>query len=72
LLDGPERPVAENPLEKDVGIARGSLAEVGVEGPMLQLGGRLLSAARAELGQDADDLEAIKLIKRQAGAQIRG
>jgi len=59
-------------LDKDVGIARGFLAEVGVRGPVLELAGELFSAARTELGEDADYLEAIKLIERQAGVEIRG
>jgi 3-hydroxyisobutyrate dehydrogenase len=59
-------------LDKDVGIARDVLRETEVDGPMLELAGTLLSRARAELGEEADHLEAIKLIERQAGAQIRG
>jgi 3-hydroxyisobutyrate dehydrogenase len=59
-------------LEKDAGIARGLLTEVGVPGPMLDLAGQLLSAASAELGSDADYLEAIKLVEREAGVEIRG
>jgi 3-hydroxyisobutyrate dehydrogenase len=59
-------------LDKDVGIARGVLREAGVEGPMLDLAGTLLSRARAALGEQADHLEAIKLIERQAGVEIRG
>lgn len=59
-------------LEKDVGIARGILSEVGVPGPMLDRAGQLLSAASAELGNDADYLEAIKLVEREAGVEIRG
>jgi 3-hydroxyisobutyrate dehydrogenase len=59
-------------LEKDVGIARGILDDTGVPGPLLDLVGRLLSAARDELGNEADYLEAIKLIERDAGVEIRG
>lgn len=59
-------------LEKDVGIARDFLAAAGVSGPMIDLAGRLFSAARAELGEAADYLEAIKLIESQAGVEIRG
>jgi hypothetical protein len=32
----------------------------------------LLSVARAELGEEADYLEAIKLVERAAGTEIRG
>jgi 3-hydroxyisobutyrate dehydrogenase len=59
-------------LEKDVRIAAGLLAEVGVRGEVLDLVGRMAAAARVELGEDADYLEIIKLIERQAGVQIRG
>jgi 3-hydroxyisobutyrate dehydrogenase len=58
-------------LDKDVGIARGFLEETSVAGAMIDLAGRLLSRARAELGEEADYLEAIKLIERQAGVEIR-
>lgn len=59
-------------LEKDVRIALGLLAETGVHGPVLELVGEVFSRARAELGEDADYLEAIKLVEQQAGATIRG
>ena len=59
-------------LDKDVGIARTFLRETGVEGPMLGLAGRLLSEARAELGETADHVEVIRLIERKAGVEIRG
>jgi 3-hydroxyisobutyrate dehydrogenase len=58
-------------LDKDVGIARDFLAASGVPGPMIDLAGRLFSKARAELGEEADYLEAIKLIEREAGVEIR-
>jgi len=59
-------------LDKDVGIARTFLKEVGVEGPMLELAGQLLSQARAALGEEADHAETIRLIERRAGVEIRG
>jgi 3-hydroxyisobutyrate dehydrogenase len=59
-------------LDKDVGIARTFLKEAGVEGPILELAGQLLSQARAELGEAADHVEAIRLIERRAGVEIRG
>jgi hypothetical protein len=39
---------------------------------MLDLAGRLLSQARADLGEAADHVEAIRLIERRAGVEIRG
>ena len=44
----------------------------GSRGPCWSRPGGLLSTARAELGDDADYLEAIRLIERQAGIEIRG
>jgi hypothetical protein len=38
---------------------------------MLDLG-ELLNAARAELGEEVDHVEAIRLIEQRAGVQIRG
>jgi 3-hydroxyisobutyrate dehydrogenase len=59
-------------LDKDVGIARDFLREAGVEGPMLELAGQLLSEARGALGDEADHVEAIRLIEQRAGVEIRG
>ena len=58
-------------LHKDAGIAVDLLKEQGVEGRMLALGHDLYRRARAILGEDADYLEAIKLVERQAGVEIR-
>lgn len=59
-------------LDKDVGIARELLRETGVEAPVLELTGGLLSRARTALGEDADYLEAIRLVEAQAGVELRG
>lgn len=59
-------------LAKDVGIARGLLRGTGVEGHMLDRAGELFDRARGELGEEADYLEAIRLIEAQAGVEIRG
>lgn len=59
-------------LAKDAGIAGELLAETGVHGPVIELVGKLLAAARAELGEAADYLEPIRLTERQAGVEIRG
>ena len=59
-------------LDKDVGIARTFLNEVAIEGPILDLAGRLLSEARTQLGEAADHVELIRLIERRAGVEIRG
>ena len=59
-------------LEKDVGIAVSLLEETGVNGALLQRTHELFRAARAELGEQADYLEAMRMVERQAGVEIRG
>lgn len=59
-------------LAKDAGIAAELLEETGVHGPVLELAGSLLAAARAQLGEAADYLEPIRLTELQSGAEIRG
>jgi 3-hydroxyisobutyrate dehydrogenase len=59
-------------LAKDVGIAVDLLSETGVHGPVTELAGRLLAAARDELGESADYLDLIGRSERQAGVEIRG
>jgi hypothetical protein len=38
---------------------------------MIQLAAELFAAAHAELGDDADHVEAVKVIERTGGAEIR-
>jgi 3-hydroxyisobutyrate dehydrogenase len=59
-------------LDKDVGIALGLLDETGVEGPLLARAGELCGAARRALGEEADYLEMIRVVERQAGVEVRG
>ena len=59
-------------LEKDVRIALSVLDASGVKGPLLHLVGDLFRQARTALGEDADHLEAVRLIEREAGIEIRG
>jgi len=59
-------------LDKDVGIARDFARAAGIEAPVLDLAGTLLTLARATLGEDADHVEVIKLIEQEAGLEIRG
>jgi 3-hydroxyisobutyrate dehydrogenase len=58
-------------LEKDVGIASDLLREVEVDGPVIEIVRQLFRTARAELGEEADYLEAIKLVERQAATLLR-
>ncbi len=57
-------------LDKDVGIAAGVARDHKVASPMLQLAAELFRAAHAELGEDADHVEAVKLVERWAGVEI--
>jgi 3-hydroxyisobutyrate dehydrogenase len=59
-------------LDKDVRIALELLEQTGVEGAVLEAAGAAMHAARAELGEEADHVEAIKVTERQAGVEIRG
>lgn len=59
-------------LDKDVAIAVRFLESQGVAAPVLHLVSELFHAARAQLGEGADYLEAIRLQEQQAGAEIRG
>lgn len=57
-------------LDKDVGIAAGVAREQNVASPLLQLTAELFRMAHAELGEEADHVEAVKLIERWAGQEI--
>ena len=59
-------------LDKDVGIARGFLEQMGVSAPVTGLTAELLSRARGILGEQADHVELIRLIEENTGVEIRG
>ena len=59
-------------LEKDVTIAAEFARENRVPSPLMQAAADLLRAARAELGEEADHVEAVKLIERWAGQEVMG
>jgi 3-hydroxyisobutyrate dehydrogenase len=59
-------------LDKDVAIALTFLRDAGTLSPLLEVAGRLLTNARAELGESADHVEVIRWIERRAGVEIRG
>ncbi|MEO8881421.1 MAG: NAD(P)-dependent oxidoreductase [Gemmatimonadaceae bacterium] len=58
-------------LDKDVGIAAGVAREQKVPSPLLQLTSELFRVAHATLGEEADHVEAVKLIEQWAGVEIR-
>ncbi|MEJ7811187.1 MAG: NAD(P)-dependent oxidoreductase [Gemmatimonadaceae bacterium] len=59
-------------LEKDVGIAAGAAREQGVPTPMLQLTAELFRLARRALGEEADHVEAVRVLEGWAGVEISG
>jgi 3-hydroxyisobutyrate dehydrogenase len=58
-------------IDKDVRIAAQFLREQNVPSPITQLTAELFAAAHLELGEDADHVEAVKVIERTGGAEIK-
>ena len=59
-------------LDKDVAIARDLARTEGIDAPMMERVSELLHQAHAELGEEADHVEAIRLHERRAGVELRG
>jgi 3-hydroxyisobutyrate dehydrogenase len=57
-------------LDKDVAIAADMAREEGIESPFIELAARLFSEAHAELGDEADHVEAVRVIEARAGVTI--
>ena len=57
-------------IDKDVRIGAQFLREQNVPSPVIQLTAELFAAAHKELGEEADHVEAVKVIERQGGAEI--
>ena len=57
-------------LDKDLRIAAGIARDAGVPTPITQLASELFRAARAELGEEADHVEAVRVIERTANVEI--
>jgi 3-hydroxyisobutyrate dehydrogenase len=58
-------------LEKDVRIALDLARQSKTPAPFTELAAELFARARAELGEEADHVEAVKVIEREAGVEIR-
>ena len=58
-------------LEKDVAIAAEFLRDQRVPSAVIQQTAELFRAARAELGEEADHVEAVQLVERWAGVLIQ-
>ena len=57
-------------LDKDVGIAAGVARELKVPSPLLQLTADLFRIAHTALGEEADHVEAVKVLEEWAGVEI--
>jgi 3-hydroxyisobutyrate dehydrogenase len=57
-------------LDKDVGIAADLARDLKVPAPLLQLTSELFRKAHAELGEEADHVEAVQVVEREGGAII--
>ena len=58
-------------LDKDAGIAAGVARGARVPSPLLHLTAELFRLAHNELGEDADHVEAVRVVERMAGVTIR-
>lgn len=58
-------------LDKDTRIAAGVARDERVFAPLLQLASELMTLAHNELGEEADHVEAVKMIERWANVEIR-
>jgi 3-hydroxyisobutyrate dehydrogenase len=58
-------------IDKDVRIGAQFMREQNVPSPLIQLTAELFAAAHAELGEEADHVEAVKVIERTGGAEIK-
>ncbi|GJG87418.1 3-hydroxyisobutyrate dehydrogenase [Gemmatimonadetes bacterium T265] len=59
-------------LAKDAGIAADFVREQGVDAPLITRAAELFRDARAALGEEADHVEAVRVIEAQAGVTIGG
>jgi 3-hydroxyisobutyrate dehydrogenase len=57
--------------DKDVDIAASVAREQKVASPLLQLTAELFRAAHSALGEEADHVEAVKMLEQWAGTEIR-
>lgn len=58
-------------LDKDAGIAASIAREQKVPAALLQLTADLFTIGHAELGEDADHVEVVKVVERWAGVEIK-
>lgn len=57
-------------LDKDIGIAATLAEELGVSAPVIALSAKRFREARGKLGEEADHVEAVKMIEEENGVEI--
>jgi 3-hydroxyisobutyrate dehydrogenase len=57
-------------LDKDIDIAAGMARELKVPSPLIQLTADLMRVAHNALGEEADHVEAVKVLEQWAGQEI--
>lgn len=57
-------------LDKDVGIAAEIVDETSTPAPFIDLAAKLFADAHKQLGEEADHVEAVRVIEEQAGVRI--
>ena len=57
-------------LDKDVGIAAGIVDETQTPAPFIDLAAQLFADAHKQLGEEADHVEAVRIIEEKAGVRI--
>lgn len=58
-------------LEKDIGIASVMADDLGVTTPIISLTAERFHEAREKLGEDADHVEAVKIVEQENGVEIK-
>ncbi len=58
-------------LDKDIDIAARLAKEMEVEAPLISLAARLTTEAHRMLGEEVDHVEAVRLVERRGGAEIK-
>jgi 3-hydroxyisobutyrate dehydrogenase len=58
-------------LEKDIGIAAVLADDLGVRTPVISLAAERFHEAREQLGEEADHVEAVKMIEQENGIEIK-
>ncbi len=59
-------------LDKDARIAAGVARDAKLAAPKLQLAADLMAIVHRELGDEADHVEAVRIVERWAGTELRG